>query len=111
MFLDEPTSGLDINVRQDIWQLIQQIREGKSIILTTHCMEEAEALSDRLAIIVKGRLKCIGTSLGLKQELGGKYKMILNIKNDSFQNEIIQFIQKEFHSVQLVSQGEGQIVF
>jgi ABC-type multidrug transport system ATPase subunit len=54
IFLDEPTTGLDPITRSEIWKLIQEIRKGKSIILTTHYMEEAEALSDRIAILIEG---------------------------------------------------------
>ncbi len=70
ILLDEPTTGLDPKVRQQIWDLIEKLKTGKSIILTTHSMEEADILADRLCVMVKGKLKCVGTSFYLKQKYG-----------------------------------------
>jgi len=61
LFLDEPTLGLDVIARRELWSNIKKIKEKATIILTTHYLEEAEALSDRVAIIKKGRIKAIGT--------------------------------------------------
>jgi ABC-2 type transport system ATP-binding protein len=61
LFLDEPTLGLDIIARRDLWRNIKKLKEKTTIILTTHYLEEAEALSDRVAIIQKGRIKAVGT--------------------------------------------------
>ena len=70
VFLDEPTTGLDPQARRGLWDVVRQIkREGRTVILTTHYMDEAEALCDRLAIIDHGRLLTAGTPMGLIQEL------------------------------------------
>lgn len=61
LFLDEPTLGLDVIARRELWSNIKKLKEKTTIILTTHYLEEAEALSDRVAIIKKGRIKAIGT--------------------------------------------------
>lgn len=64
IFLDEPSTGMDPQARRFMWNVISRIstcRKQSSIILTTHSMEEAEALSSRLAIQVEGNLKCIGS--------------------------------------------------
>lgn len=79
IFLDEPTTGLDPKVRQQIWELIEKLKKNKSIILTTHSMEEADILADRLSVMVKGKLKCVGTSLYLKQKYGDGHRITLNI--------------------------------
>ena len=79
IFVDEPTTGLDPKVRQQIWELIEKLKKGKSIILTTHSMEEADILADRLSVMVKGKLKCVGTSLYLKQKYGDGHRVTLNI--------------------------------
>lgn len=79
ILLDEPTTGLDPKVRQQIWDLIQKMKKGKSIILTTHSMEEADILADRLCVMVKGRLKCVGTSFYLKHTYGDGHRIALNI--------------------------------
>jgi ABC-2 type transport system ATP-binding protein len=61
LFLDEPTLGLDVIARRELWSNIKKLKEKTTIILTTHYLEEAEALSDRVAIIQNGRIKAIGT--------------------------------------------------
>ena len=61
LFLDEPTLGLDVLARRDLWRLISSLKGKMTIILTTHYMEEAEALSDRIGIMDKGELRFVGT--------------------------------------------------
>lgn len=61
VFLDEPTQGLDVISRRDLWTAIEKLKGSITIILTTHYMEEAEALSDRIGIMSKGELKATGT--------------------------------------------------
>lgn len=66
VFLDEPTSGLDPQSRRAVWELLRSFKTGRAIILTTHYMDEADLLCDRIAIMSEGRLKCSGSSLFLK---------------------------------------------
>lgn len=73
IFSDEPTTGMDPVSRRDVWSLIQDLKRDKTIILTTHAMEEADALADRIAVVVDGKLKCIGTPLNLKNTYGEGY--------------------------------------
>ncbi|KAI9344589.1 hypothetical protein BDR26DRAFT_857228 [Obelidium mucronatum] len=75
VFLDEPTTGLDPEVRRLIWNIIQDARENKTIILTTHSMEEAEALCQRIGIMAKGSLRCIAQPLRLKELYGTGFKL------------------------------------
>ena len=74
LILDEPTTGMDPLNRNQIWDLIHELKKGRTIILTTHLMEEAEVLSDRIAILVEGDLYCVGTPLVLKNMYGDGYK-------------------------------------
>ncbi len=67
LFLDEPTLGLDVLARSDLWDLIRSLKGRITIILTTHYMEEAEALSDRIAIMKNGRLLVCGTAGEIKK--------------------------------------------
>ena len=72
LFLDEPTLGLDIQTRRKIWEYIRQLRqEGLTVFLTTHYMEEADQLCDRVAILDRGELKALDTPQNLKAKLGG----------------------------------------
>ena len=72
LFLDEPTTGLDPQSRRQLWGLVERFKaEGRTILLTTHYMEEAQRLCDRVAIIDKGKVIALGTPRGLIQSLGG----------------------------------------
>lgn len=72
LFLDEPTLGLDVLARRELWKMIERIKEHRTIILTTHYMEEAEALSDRIAILQNGRLRALGTLSEIEEKAGVK---------------------------------------
>ncbi len=70
LFLDEPTLGLDVLVRSDLWDTIRRLKGKITVILTTHYMEEAEALSDRIGIMKDGHLLTLGTAESLKAQAG-----------------------------------------
>ena len=70
LFLDEPTLGLDVIARHELWEMIRSLKGRVTIILTTHYMEEAEALSDRIGIMKNGRILAVGTAEELKQTAG-----------------------------------------
>ena len=70
LFLDEPTLGLDVLARRELWALVNGLKGRVSVILTTHYMEEAEALADRIAILSQGKLKALGTAQELMRQTG-----------------------------------------
>ncbi|KAI3943513.1 hypothetical protein MKW92_035273 [Papaver armeniacum] len=70
VILDEPTTGMDPVTRRHVWDVIEYAKKGRAIVLTTHSMEEADILGDRMAIVAKGKLRCIGTSIRLKSRFG-----------------------------------------
>ena len=70
LFLDEPTLGLDVIARHELWEVIRSLKGKVTIILTTHYMEEAESLSDRIGIMKSGRLLAAGTVEALKKQAG-----------------------------------------
>ena len=72
IFLDEPTLGLDVLARRELWNVIRKLKGKTTIILTTHYMEEAEALADRIGIMVSGRLVDLGTLAELEEKSGKK---------------------------------------
>ena len=72
LFLDEPTLGLDVIARKELWKVIESLKGKVTIILTTHYMEEAESLSDRIAIMNKGNVVQIGTAKELIEKTGAK---------------------------------------
>ncbi|KAF5903351.1 ATP-binding cassette sub-family A member 1-like [Clarias magur] len=77
VILDEPTAGVDPYARRGIWDLLLKYRAGRTIILSTHHMDEADILGDRIAIISHGKLCCVGSSLFLKTHLGTGYYLTL----------------------------------
>ncbi len=78
VFLDEPTTGLDPKARREVWSVIQNLKKlGKTVFLTSHYMEEAQILADRIAIINKGKIAVIGSSQGLISEYGGHKVLII----------------------------------
>ena len=73
LFLDEPTAGVDVELRRDMWELVRKLRaDGTTIILTTHYIEEAEEMADRVGVIRKGELVALGDKSALMSQLGQK---------------------------------------
>ena len=83
LFLDEPTLGLDVLARSDLWDLIRSLKGKITVILTTHYMEEAEALSDRIGIMKDGKLLICDTAAGIKEAAG----------TDSFEQAFIRIVK------------------
>jgi len=80
LFLDEPTAGVDVELRKDMWQLVEKLRQnGVTIILTTHYIEEAEAIADRVGVINKGELLLVEDKQALMQKLGKK-QLVIELK-------------------------------
>jgi len=85
LLLDEPSAAVDAAAKRHLWRVIKQRAADQTVILTTHSMEEAEALSDRLAIQVKGRLRCVGTPDHIKSTHGAGYQLeVIGEKAGSF---------------------------
>eukprot|EP00488_Nonionellina_sp_1-RS-2012_P000732 TRINITY_DN1199_c0_g1_i1.p1 TRINITY_DN1199_c0_g1~~TRINITY_DN1199_c0_g1_i1.p1 ORF type:complete len:146 (+),score=34.61 TRINITY_DN1199_c0_g1_i1:165-602(+) len=76
VFLDEPTSGIDPENRRKMWDIIEQEKKKRCIILTTHYMDEADTLGDRIAIMSSGQIECCGSALYLKRLYGVGYSFM-----------------------------------
>ena len=85
LFLDEPTLGLDVIARHELWEVIRALKGRITMILTTHYMEEAEALSDRIGIMKDGRLLAVGTAEELNRKAG----------SDDFESTFISVVKEE----------------
>jgi len=83
VFLDEPSTGMDPEAKRYMWQVIANSMKGRSVILTTHSMEEAEALSQTIGIMVGGRLRCIGANQHLKEKFGKGYSLDIRCDNNA----------------------------
>ncbi|XP_060037438.1 phospholipid-transporting ATPase ABCA7 isoform X2 [Erinaceus europaeus] len=77
VILDEPTAGVDPASRRAIWELLLKYRAGRTLILSTHHLDEAELLGDRVAVVAAGRLRCCGSPLFLRRHLGSGYYLTL----------------------------------
>jgi ABC-type multidrug transport system ATPase subunit len=107
IILDEPTTGMDPINRRSAWKLIKEMKQGRVLILTTHSMEEADVLSDKVCVIVDGYLKCIGTSLNLKNSYGDGYRITLVTKNPQ---EIKKILNRDFTSAKIIDSSAGSLV-
>ncbi|NWX91169.1 ABCA2 protein, partial [Nothoprocta ornata] len=97
IFLDEPTTGMDPKARRFLWNLILDvIKTGRSVVLTSHSMEECEALCTRLAIMVNGRLKCLGSIQHLKNRFGDGYMITVRTKSSLNVKEVVRFFNRNF---------------
>ena len=83
VFLDEPTSGMDPYSRRLCWKLLRDARVGKSMVLTTHFMDEVDVLADRVAIMTEGKLVCVGSTSFLKSHYGVGYHLIVEVRGGS----------------------------
>ena len=82
LFLDEPTAGVDVELRRDMWQVVEDLRKtGVTIILTTHYIEEAEAIAERVAVINQGEIIVIDETKELLKKMGHK-KLTINLQNE-----------------------------
>uniref|UniRef100_A0A8C6UGY2 ATP-binding cassette, sub-family A (ABC1), member 1A n=1 Tax=Neogobius melanostomus TaxID=47308 RepID=A0A8C6UGY2_9GOBI len=97
VFLDEPTTGMDPKARRALWNAILSIiKEGRSVVLTSHSMEECEALCTRMAIMVNGRFRCLGSVQHLKNKFGDGYTIILRVAGpDPDLRPVMEFIERE----------------
>ncbi|XP_017124894.1 phospholipid-transporting ATPase ABCA3 isoform X2 [Drosophila elegans] len=91
---DEPSSGMDPSARRQLWDLLEQEKVGRTILLTTHFMDEADVLGDRIAIMCDGELKCHGTSFFLKKQYGSGYRLICVKRDDCETNEVTALLNK-----------------
>ena len=113
VLLDEPTSGMDLTARRHMWDMLKNSKNGKIIILTTHYMEEADVLADRIAIMSDGKLRCCGSSLFLKNRYGVGYYLTMVKKQDAIKNskKIIEFVTRYVTGANLMTDYHGEITF
>ena len=83
IILDEPTSGLDVTSRRQIWQLIENIKQTRSIILSTQHIEEADRLADRVCILSRGKIIALDTPIGIKRNFGVGYDLLMENVDDN----------------------------
>lgn len=97
LFLDEPTLGLDPQARRGLWEQIRALKGSKTILLTTHYLEEADALADRIAVLKDGRIIAEGSSSELKQNLIGRRTML--VRGSGFTEPAVSALRERFEQV------------
>ncbi|DBA85756.1 TPA: hypothetical protein ACH3X1_005317 [Trebouxia sp. C0004] len=90
LYLDEPTTGMDPISRRHLWDLIISVKQNCAIMLTTHSMEEADILGDRIGIMARGQLCCLGSGLHLKQRFGSGYRLSVQVQQDEHSSSSVQ---------------------
>ncbi|KAL7385147.1 hypothetical protein ABVT39_016568 [Epinephelus coioides] len=115
--LDEPTTGVDPCSRRHIWDIVIQHKKNRTVIMSTHHLDEAEVLSDRIAFLERGGLKCCGSPFYLKDKLGQGYKLTLtkkvqNLDSEPMDNaEMKAFIQAHVPEARLKEAQGGDLVY
>jgi ABC-type multidrug transport system ATPase subunit len=110
VMLDEPTTGLDPTSKRHLWDVILQAKQDRTVILTTHSMEEADALCDRIGIMHKGQMKCIGSSVRLKNKFGSGLRVTVNYNRNN-QTAAQTFIKQTLPNSKLVNEFAGASTF
>ena len=103
-------TGMDPKSRRQVWRMIEELKVGRVIIMTTHSMEEAEMLADRLGIMARGKMKCYGTSLFLKNNYGKGYRLTVLTDADRVE-EVKAIVAARLPNAEVVSTSGGQVTF
>ena len=111
IFLDEPTTGMDPLSRRHVWELIERMKKGRIIVLTTHSMEEADVLADKIAIMAHGKLRCVGNSLHLKSHFGDGYRINIMAKNSGLTERIKAQVRSIVPSAIVIAESGSSVIF
>ena len=112
VLLDEPTAGMDLTARRRLWNMLKAQKNGRIIILTTHYMDEADILGDRIGIMAGGQLVCLGSSLFLKNRFGVGYNLTM-VKLEKESNALVgpYLAEKLGADVRMLSEVSSEITF
>ncbi|GMF31471.1 unnamed protein product [Phytophthora lilii] len=111
VFLDEPTSGMDPYSRRSTWEILMANRQNRVMVLTTHFMDEADILGDRIAIMAEGELRCCGSALYLKNQFGVGYNLTIVKEENCDDSKVIDFISRYIPSSRVLSNVGTEIAF
>jgi len=115
VFLDEPSTGMDPMARRSMWDFIRQTMRGRCVILTTHSMEECEALCHRLCIMTHGQLRCLGTPQHLKSKFGHGFQLDLDIEKDGLSGDgnraVIEKALRTVFEMDLIDQAQCKVAY
>jgi len=109
LFVDECSTGLDPEARRFIWDLLLELRNTKTIILTTHLLEEADVLGDRVAIMANGKIQCCGSPIFLKNYYGTVYTLSLTVDTNTDIPNILSHIRSHVPSASIKYQNQTEL--
>ncbi|KAJ8717469.1 hypothetical protein PYW08_005868 [Mythimna loreyi] len=111
LVLDEPTSGLDVESRRELWDLLLSLRGERTVLLTTHFMEEADALGDRVAAVHQGVLRCFATTMHLKKAIGTGYRLSLTTIGSPKEGEVTAVVKSHVPDATLKEQTTNTLTY
>jgi len=111
ILLDEPTSGMDTTARRKLWEMLKKNKAGRIVILTTHYMDEADILGDRIAIMAEGDVQCTGSSLFLKNRYGVGYNLVIAKKDRVNAPQVDQFIMSKINDAKKIQEVSGEMTY
>jgi len=111
IILDEPTSGMDTSARRRLWDMLKNYKHGRVVLLTTHFMDEADYLGDRIGIMGEGKMQCLGSSLFLKNKFGVGYSLTLAKKDvpENSSEAVIKFIKGYIPEMKVISDVASEL--
>ena len=111
VLLDEPTSGMDLTARRKLWNMLKNYKNNRIVILTTHYMDEADILGDRIGIMAEGQLICLGSSLFLKNRFGVGYNLTMVKDNKEPNKKVGEFLTQKLGDVKKLSEVSSEITY
>ncbi|CAH1974734.1 unnamed protein product [Acanthoscelides obtectus] len=111
VMLDEPTSGMDPSARRALWDLLLKQKKGRTILLTTHFMDEADVLGDRIAIMAEGELKCCGSSFFLKKKYGAGYIMTIAKGPNCDEGKITTLLKTFIRELEINTNTDSELTY
>lgn len=111
VFCDEPSAGMDPAARRSLWNVLMEEKKDRVIVLTTHFMDEADVLGDRIAIMANGGVKCFGSSFFLKKRFGTGYHLICAKNYECNSDFVTVLLRKYLPAVKITSENETEISY
>jgi len=115
VFLDEPSTGMDPMARRSMWDFIRQTMRGRCVILTTHSMEECEALCHKLCIMTHGQLRCLGTPQHLKSKFGHGYQLDMEVEKEAVSGpsprERVEEALRAVFDINMIDQAQTKLTY
>lgn len=111
VLVDEATSGLDPAARRELWDILKNEKKNRTILLTTHFMDEADVLGDRIAILVDGALKCCGSTYFLKKRYGTGYRLICAKDEHCASGQVTALLRRYLPDIHVQTENEQEITY